>query len=212
MQANYIVCGHVETKEDGIEGEGCRGVAVGSQEGCGRRAIVGVAPRLPWRLSARRPINSIPMATTDNIGHTPCRTTTLPFGHSVPSFHQTKGRRPKKSRGLRARNPIGRISFGTRPVIELSKAGVHLHTLLSPHCIFLPVLAPFPTFFFPSFHPYFRFSSRSPSRSARSLAPSSFPHRRFSHPSVSPFASLSCHSFDQHPFSEKALRTSLNEL
>ena len=40
-----------------------------------RRAIVVVAPRLPWRLSARRPINRIPMATTDNIGHTPCHTT-----------------------------------------------------------------------------------------------------------------------------------------
>lgn len=50
----------------GESGEG-GGVDVGVRG----RAIVGVAPRLPWRLSARRPINSIPMATTDNIGHTP---------------------------------------------------------------------------------------------------------------------------------------------
>lgn len=50
--AGCIVCGHAETKEGGTEGEGEGGrgwqrVAVGPQEGCGRRAIVGVAPRLP---------------------------------------------------------------------------------------------------------------------------------------------------------------------
>lgn len=80
VQANCIVREHVEGEARVVPrakrtGEGSTlGRFRGT--GCGRRAIVGVAPRLPWRLSARRPINSIPMATTDNIGHTPCRTTT----------------------------------------------------------------------------------------------------------------------------------------
>lgn len=53
VQVNCIVCEHVEANEGGTErereSEGQQGVAVGVRgiEGCGRRAIVGVAPRLP---------------------------------------------------------------------------------------------------------------------------------------------------------------------
>lgn len=179
-------------------GWGLREVAVGSQKGCGRRAIVGVAPRLPWRLSARRPINSIPMATTDNIGHTPCRTTTLPFGHSVLPFTDawTKGRRPKKSRGLRARN----LSEGfprnpaPAPSSNYPKPASVFARLLSPHCNFRPLVL-----FSSSYFLYFRFFFRFPSRSACSSLLhypllSSFLRRWLSHPSVSPSASLSCHS------------------
>lgn len=87
----------------GTVSEGSRGWrSVRGTEGCGRRAIVGVAPRLPWRLSARRPINSIPMATTDNIGHTPCRTTTPSFGHSVLPLTERKADGEEESRPMRA--------------------------------------------------------------------------------------------------------------
>lgn len=64
------------------------------------------------------------MATTDNIGHTPCRTTTPSFEHSVLPFARCPNEGPtaRKSRGLQARDgrKYRRKRFFTTPLPRLS--------------------------------------------------------------------------------------------
>lgn len=222
---------HHEGEEDGGEGS-TLGRFRGT--GCGRRAIVGVAPRLPWRLSARRPINSIPMATTDNIGHTPCRTTTRLSVYT--SFRRCpKEKADEEARKTRPRLPtagssIGKIpskallplfSLSTSSTFKISKVDARglfafLHTLLHTLRLFFSLPPPLA----------FLFASIPLLLSARSrlhrIRPRFFILHQLSLPSVPPSASLSCRSLPIIPpplhffslllFGEKALRSSLNEL
>lgn len=155
------------------------------------------------------------MATTDNIGHTPCRTTTLAFRAFGTSFHRCPNERPTAEEEPRLSGAKLTEGFPrkTRPVLRViqsrhpfSHAFVSaLYFSFSSSFSFSP--SP-PTF---SFHPPTCVSSLD-FRLDRRVSPpsSSFLHRRLSHPSVSPL--MPPLSRPTHPFSEKALPTSLNEL
>lgn len=82
------------------------------------------------------------MATTDNIGHTPCRTTTPPFGHFLSPMperkvDEVKKKNKNKSHGREADG--GSIEEGfprnhpSTPSSSYSKSPSHLRTLWFSH-------------------------------------------------------------------------------
>jgi len=154
------------------------------------------------------------MATTDNIRHTPCRTTTLPFGHSVLPFTdaRTKGRRPKKSgKPYRKDFPQNPPPSSRYP----KPASIFTRFCLRIVFFFLPFLFLFPNFLLSSLLLSFLLSiSVSSDQRAPPLSSSVSFHRRLSRPSVSPSASLSCHSLPTNiPLTKKLFSPiSLNEL
>lgn len=119
------------------------------------------------------------MATTDNIGHTPCRTSTPPFGYSVlPSTDaRTKDRRRGSREGVRGLQPLSERFLSTHsplpplpPLLPLFwRRPLPLSIVPSAHLLFLSALLSLP--FYPT-SSLLRVPSSQRQRHRRTLFPS----------------------------------------
>lgn len=168
------------------------------------------------------------MATTDNIGHTPCRTSTPPFGHSALPFTdaRTKGRRRRRVAALdrepdggwpcRKRFPLGTLppamgGYLPKPNINVAHLCVVLVSLLVSLLFFFLFLLSLSFFAGVPNTPFFSLSI-SIGAIGRSIG-GPFLRSPVALLTVCPAAcgSLSC-PFSHYPFSEKADPSSLNGL